>query len=99
MFLGLNSSVGPLVPSTCTRKRRHSKDSLAAQGHQLAVADTSTETQSISLTPALLTSSHFGGGGGGVIVIGMNGLSGLIMGIVNGPEWGKKKKKGLMGMH
>lgn len=42
-------------------------DSLDAPGRQLAVADTSSEMRSISLTRALLTSSHFffGGVGGG----------------------------------
>lgn len=56
-------------------------DSIDAPGHQLTFADTSSEIQSIALRLAVLTSSHFF-----VIVIGMNGLSDLIMGIVSGPE-------------
>lgn len=58
-------------------------DFIDAPGHPLAFADTSSEMQSIALSLAVLTSSLFFFF---VIVIGMNGLSDLIMGIVSGPE-------------
>ena len=49
-------------------------------GHQLDIADSVSEMQSISLTIALLTSPSVL-----VIVIGMNGLSALILAIVIAP--------------
>lgn len=55
-------------------------NSMDAPGHQLAFADTSSEIQSIALSLAVLTSFFL------VIVMGMNGLSDLIMGIVSGTE-------------
>lgn len=57
-------------------------DSLFAPDHQLAVANSSNEIESISLYTCRAYFFTFFL----VIVIGMNGLSDLIMGIVSGPE-------------
>lgn len=57
-------------------------DSVFAPGHQLAVANSSSEIESISLYTCRAYFLTFFL----VIVIGMNGLSDLIMGIVSGPE-------------
>lgn len=57
-------------------------DSLFAPDHQLAVANSSSEIESISLYTCRAYFFTFFL----VIVIGMNGLSDLIMGIVSGPE-------------